>query len=220
MNVIEIKGARYYVDEVGKKYRSVTGILSETKPDRDKLALENWQKKVGKFEAKKIFLDACKRGTFTHACAESFLKNEPVELDYELGIPYWESLKPALRPIKDVIAMEVAISHPLGYAGRFDCFGEYRGVPNTIVDFKTSDKPKKREYVNDYCLQLAAYAGGIKHTLGESVNQGVIIIGIKDRVAQTFILSREDLLFYWKIWEKRVQKYHFLNIDTEYAISS
>lgn len=212
MQVVEEGGIRYYIDK-GIKYRSVTGILSATKPDKDKKSIENWRKKKGHDAADKVFNDACKRGTFTHNCAESYLLGEDVILDYEPGIPYWQSLEPALKPISEVKALEVAVSHPLGYAGRFDCFGTYKGVENTIIDFKTSDRPKDRKFIIDYHLQLAAYAGGIKHTLGEGVNQGVIIIGIKNRVAQTFVLDREELLHYWKLWKDRVAKYHAMGLE-------
>lgn len=208
MQVIEDDGIRYYLDEKGNRYRSVTGILSATKSQKDQNSIEMWRKRKGYEAADKVLNDACLRGTFTHTCAESFLTGQEIVLDYAPGISYWESLRPALKPIGEVTAMEVAISHPLGYAGRFDCFGEYNGIPNTIIDFKTSDRPKQRSYVNDYCLQLAAYAGGIKHTLGYDVNQGVIIIGIKNRTAQTFVLNKAELLFYWDLWVKRVEQYH------------
>lgn len=215
MHCTEIGGVRYYLDDLGKKYRSVTGILSATKTDRDKLTISNWRSKKGPEQADKIFNDACARGTATHKYAEQYLMGEDVVLDYEPAVPYWKSLEPALRPIKNIKAMEVAISHPLGYAGRFDCFGEYKGIENTVIDFKTSMKPKRREYINDYCYQLAAYAGGIFHTLGEPVNQGVVIIAVPNRVAQTFVLSKEELLIYWELWLKRVEHYHIQESQKE-----
>ena len=213
MEVTEIGGVRYYLDNHGKHYRSVTGILSATRTDKDIASLDNWKKKKGHVEADRIFNDACRRGSFTHACAENYLLGKDLVLDYEPGLPYWESLRPALRPITDVVAMEIAISHPLGYGGRFDCFCTYKGIEETIVDFKTSDKKKPRQYVTDYCYQLAAYAGGIYHTLGYKVHQGVIIIGIKNRTAQTIVLNRDELRFYWKLWEERVKRYHDLQIE-------
>ena len=208
MQVTEERGYREYISPDGKRYRSVTGILSATKPDRDVQSIQNWRRRKGEDAADLVFNNACLRGTATHSAAESFLKGEDVVIDYEPARPDWESLRKGLTPITDVVAMEEAISHPLGCGGRFDCFGTYNGTPLTVVDFKTSDKVKKREFVTDYCLQLAAYAAGIKSTFGYQVNQGVLIIGIKDRHPQTIILSRDELLFYWKIWVRRVNQYH------------
>ena len=213
MQVTEENGFREYIDNSGKRYRSVTGILSATKPDKDVKSIQNWRMKKGAEAADLVFNNACLRGTFVHSCAESFLKGEDIKLDYEPGLAHWESLRPALTPITDVIAMEEAISHPLGYAGRFDAMATYRGIPNTIIDFKTSDKVKRREYITDYCLQLAAYSGGIYHTFGHRIEQGVLIIGIKDRTAQTVVLNKTELLFYWKLWVKRVESYHKMQAE-------
>lgn len=213
MQCTEIDGIRYYIDDLGKRYRSVTGILSATKPDKDVKSIEMWRSKKGYEAADKVFNDACLRGTATHTAAEQYLLGKDVVLDYEPARPYWESLEPALKPISDVKYLEVAISHPLGWAGRFDCFSSWKGKEGFIIDFKTSDRVKRPEYIIDYKLQLAAYAGGIKHTLGENVNGGCIIIGIKDRTAQTVVLSREELLIYWKMWLKRVERYHSMQAD-------
>lgn len=213
MQCTEIDGIRYYIDDVGKKYRSVTGIISATKPDKDKKSIEQWRSKKGHDAADKIFSDACLRGTATHTAAEQYLLGKDVIIDYEPARPYWESLEPALKPISEVKSMEQAISHPLGYAGRYDLFCTYKGIENTLVDFKTADKVKRPEYIIDYKLQLAAYSGGIFHTFGERVNQGVVIIGIKNRTAQTFVLSREELLLYWDLWKRRVDKYHSLQAN-------
>lgn len=208
MQVTEENGIRYYIDDVGKRYRSVTGILSATKPDRDVKSIQNWRMKKGEDAADLVFNNACLRGTATHSAAESFLKGEDVVIDYLPALPYWESLRKGLTPIGEVIMQEEMVSHQIGYAGRFDALATYRGIPNTIIDFKTSDRPKRPEYINDYKMQLAAYAGGIKATYGYDVNQGCIIIGIKDRTAQTVVLNKKELLIYWGLWVKRVNQYH------------
>lgn len=208
MRVTEENGYREYVDDVGKRYRSVTGILSATKPDKDKLSIQNWRRKKGEREADLVFSNACLRGTATHEAAESFLKGEDVVITYEPAIPYWESLRKGLVPISDVVAMEEAISHKLGFGGRFDCLATYKGVENSLIDFKTSDKIKMSSYLMDYRLQLAAYSGGIYQTLGHRINQGILIIGIPYRNPQIVILSRDELLIYWKLWERRVHQYH------------
>lgn len=213
MQVTEENGIRYYIDDVGKRYRSVTGILSATKPDRDVKSIQNWRMKKGEDAADLVFNNACLRGSATHSAAESFLKGEDVVIDYLPALPYWESLRKGLTPIGEVIMQEEMVSHQIGYAGRFDLFGEYRGIPNTIVDFKTSDRPKRPEYINDYKMQLAAYAGGIKSTFGYDVDQGVLIIGIANRQPQTVVLNKTELLFYWKLWVQRVNQYHKMQAE-------
>lgn len=206
---------RYYQIE-GKHYPSVTTILSATKPKATEDALERWKNRIGVDVAKDKFLSACARGTAMHNLCEAHL------LDRELGEitdhvkPYWESIKPTLSQITNVQMTEQRVHHPkLEYSGTLDCYATFRGVENTLIDFKSSDKYKDlgRGYITDYCMQVVAYSAAVKELFDISTNQAAIIIGVPNRKAQVFVLTRELMLVYWQLWKNRVKQFYSKSYD-------
>lgn len=194
------------------KFYSVTTILGKTKPKKTEDALEAWKDRVGEDKAKFTLDTACIRGTATHTLCEQYLLGQPLDLSYKPVLPYWDSLKPALSQVSNTIYTEEKVYHPtLRYAGTLDCFATFRGIDHTLIDFKTADKPKKVEWIIDYFIQVSAYAGALKKTHGLPTNQAAVIIGIPNQKAQTFVLNKVTLLFYWNEWLKRVEKFHKQN---------
>ena len=206
---------RYY-EVNGVRLPSVTTILSATKPKSTEDALDRWKNRIGVEVAQEKFLSACARGTAMHNLCEAYL------LDRELGEitdhvkPYWASIKPTLSQITDVQMTEQRVHHlPLKYSGCLDCYATFRGVENTLIDFKSSDKPKliSKGYITDYCLQVVAYSAAVKELFDIKTNQAAIIIGIHNHKAQVFVLTRELMLIYWQLWLKRVEQFYSKTYD-------
>ena len=193
----------------GQAYPSVSTILSATKPERDRLALQRWRKRVGVKKAQQISTQACRRGTSVHTAINYFLagKSLPDDVDDNL---YWHSIAPVLKSVSKVHLLESAVYHAeQEYAGRFDCLGEWQGEL-CVFDWKTASKPKKIEWITDYCLQVTAYTAAINHLYDVQIDRALIAIALEDRSAQLFILDAEDLGNYWqqflirlRLWEQQ-----------------
>lgn len=203
---------RKYIDGIGVyqiggvNYASVTSILAATKSEESKLALQRWRDKVGEDEAERISKAACERGTAVHSCCEALLRGEvEPEID-EIARPFWLNMQPHVLKLKPDYIETFTYYPELKYAGRFDVFGTYDGQPNTIVDFKTASKPTRMEWIDDYWLQVAAYAGAIEQTLGVATDRAVIIT-VTATTAQEFSIDRTQLDKHWERWQIRVEQF-------------
>lgn len=187
-----INGQRHYVLHDGTRLKSVTTLLSER---LDKSALLEWKARVGEEEANKISTQAARRGTAIHGIAERYIMNE--ESYYSKGeMPVnIESFKPIKKELDDhvgtVLGVELALwSKALGCAGRTDLVAEYDGKVS-IIDFKTSRKPKREDWIESYFLQSTIYSMLFERIYHISVPQVVIIITVDDEPkAQTFVMDR------------------------------
>ena len=148
-------GKRCYVTPDGEKYPSVTTVLSDYKKD----SIVQWRKRVGEKEANKISTQASRRGTKVHKLCEDFLNNELSFDDYTPdNVVMFKSIQPFLEEIEIVYGQERTLfSNHLKTAGRVDCVGKFRGKRH-IIDFKTSSKPKKKEWIDNYFMQGSAYS--------------------------------------------------------------
>lgn len=201
--------SHYTID--GKKYARVTHILSATEPPNKKKTLANWKKRVGEAEAQRISQEATMRGTAMHSLCEAYLLGNTLPIVHESAYPFWESIQGAIARINNVKSLEQRICHPeLLYAGTYDCFADFDGIENVIIDFKTAGKPKRREWINNYFLQCAAYAGAIYASTGERVNGAAVLIGLPDKQAQVFTLSKDELYYYWSLWNERLELFRQL----------
>ena len=154
---VSVDGKRYYKTPDGSIYPSVTTVTSSTKKDY----IEAWKKRVGEEEAAKVSRRASARGTDLHTICEQYTLNNP---HYKRGMmPNIVEMFTKIKPIIDdnvgtIYANEIALfSHELKTAGRTDMFCQFQGI-NTIVDFKTSSRPKKEEDIEDYFIQATTYA--------------------------------------------------------------
>ena len=177
-------GKRYYTLEDGTRLPSITTILGAQK----KQGIMEWRQRVGEVEANKISKQATSRGTNVHTICEHYLNNKS---DFLKGImpdavEFFLSMKPYLKLIDNIHYQEAALySKTLGAAGRVDCIAEYDGVLS-VIDFKTASRPKKRENIQDYFQQTAAYALMYEEMIGVPIDSLVIIMGVKDSAPLIF----------------------------------
>lgn len=190
----------------GKAYPSVSTILSATKPEKDRLALQRWRKRVGVKQAQKISTQACRRGTSVHTAINYYLDGQDLPDDVENNL-YWHSIKPVLESVSEVHLIESAVYHSQQqYAGRFDCLGEWEGEL-CVFDWKTAAKPKKIEWITDYCLQVTAYTAALNHLYNVQIDRSIIAIALENQPAQIFQLNCEDLNNYWQQFLVRLRQW-------------
>ena len=155
MNTENYNGKRHYVTPEGKLYPSITTVLGEL----SKAAIQAWRKRVGEEEANKISGKASRRGTSVHSVCESYIKNEEGFLDKETYniIELFKTIEPFFERINNVHGVELALySDHFGIAGRTDLIAEFDGTLS-IIDYKTSNKAKKKEWCESYFAQGAFY---------------------------------------------------------------
>ncbi|CAB4162948.1 PD-(D/E)XK nuclease superfamily [uncultured Caudovirales phage] len=187
-----ILGQRYYVLPDGNtKLKSVTTIISEKS---DKTALFEWRKRVGEETANRISTQAARRGTSVHAIAERYILNEEDFYKKEMPVNV-ESFKPIKeildKHVDNILGIELPLyNKTLGCAGRTDLVAEYDGKLS-IIDFKTSRKLKKEEWIENYFIQSTVYAMMFEWIYKIAVPQIVIIITVDDeKTPQTFVMER------------------------------
>lgn len=184
---------RYYSLKDGRRFPSVTSIIGER---LDKSGIEEWKKRVGEEEAKKVLVQASNRGTSVHSLAEQYCLNNK---DYMKGaMPFAiESFKPIKKVldehVNNIIGIEIPLySELLNAAGRCDGIALYDDIP-AIIDFKTSRKLKKAEYIEAYFLQVTAYSIMFESMYDIKIPRGVIIISVDGQPeAQVFIFNTKE----------------------------
>ena len=189
LNTINENGKRLYVTPDGQRYPSVTTVLSDYK----KQGIIEWRKRVGEQQANKISTQASRRGTKVLKLCEDYLNNESTFKGYTPdNVEMFKSIQTTLNEIEVVYAQERTLfSHHLKTAGRVDCVGKFRGKPH-IIDFKTSNKPKKWEWIDNYFMQGSAYAVMWEEMTGIAIPYIAIIIAVADDVPQVFIENRDN----------------------------
>lgn len=196
-------GTRYYVTPKGSKYPSVTTVLAE----HSRQGIMEWRNKIGHAEAQAITQRASSRGTKMHKLCEMYLNNE--ELSYKTPIEkeLFQSLLPYIHNIDNIHCLESRMySDYLRLAGTVDCIAEYNGKL-AVIDFKSSSKLKKKEYISNYFMQCSAYAIMYEELYNIPVNRLVVIIGVEGEEPQLFEEKRDswvtDLLHYRDLYESR-----------------
>ena len=185
-----IKGKRFYVTPEGKKYPSITTVLS----GRSKEGINRWRKSVGNDVANNIMRSAAKRGTAVHQLVEDYLNNNDLSKQDVLPLALFTLLKPELDDINNIVIQEGGLySDKWGIAGRVDCIAEYKGKLS-VIDFKTSIREKKEEWVENYFIQGSAYCEMYEERFNQEINQVVILIAAEDGAVQTFIKDKKDYL--------------------------
>ncbi|NBP02174.1 MAG: hypothetical protein EBU90_19015 [Proteobacteria bacterium] len=179
-------GERFYVTPEGNKYPSVTTILSEWK----KKELAKWRKWVGDEEADRIKNFAAKRGTQFHTLCENYLSGGPETSDNIGGM--FDQFKPILKRIKNIQCMEQHLyCDKLKVAGQVDCVAEFDRCIS-IIDFKTSSKPKKQENIWDYFMQASAYSYMYEDRTGIPIQDITILISCQTGENQIFFAHRDE----------------------------
>jgi len=177
------QGRRYFVE--GNAYPSVTTVIGEKKKD----SILKWRRKVGEEEANAISKRASTRGNKCHKLAEDYLSNKPLDRyrDDVLSLGMFHQIRPYIDKINNIHALEESLySHTLRLAGRVDCIAEYDNEL-AIIDFKTSTKYKREEWIQDYFSQETAYAIMFQELTGLKVKQLVTIIATEQGTPQIFV---------------------------------
>jgi len=188
-SVTKTKG-RHYVDPDGNKYPSITTVLSILSRE----AIQKWRERVGEEEANRISRVASSRGTKIHNIIEKYIANDPEYLQDEMphNIQTFKDIQPILdQNLSKIYSIEAPLySKHLGVAGRVDCVGVWNGK-DSIIDWKTSRKEKKKEWISSYFMQAAAYAIMWEERTGRPIKQLVVVIA-GDMGPQIFIEDRDN----------------------------
>lgn len=208
-----IDGKRHYATPDGQAVASVTTILDATKPEEKKQALRNWKKRVGEKQAQAIVTEAAGRGTRMHKWLEDYV--ETGEMGKPGSNPYSQQshkmasliLEHGLKNAQEYWGTEVPLFYSGLYAGTTDLVGVHNHKP-AIMDFKQTNKPKKVEWIEDYFLQLCAYANAHNQMFDTNIRCGVILMCSKDYQYQEWVLEGEAFDHYEQIWWNRVHEYY------------
>ena len=212
-----VDGKRHYCLPDGSKVPSVTTILDKTKSEEAKQSLQRWRRSVGEQKAQEITTEAASRGTRMHKWLETYV------LEGDMGVPGTNPFSKQSHGMANVIVfeglgkhvteywgVEVPVYYSGLYAGTTDCIGVWKGKP-AIIDFKQTNKPKKREWIGDYFLQLTAYALAHNATHGTDIKSGIILMCSADNQYQEFEIHGEEFEMYTHKWLERVEQYHSSN---------
>jgi genome maintenance exonuclease 1 len=213
MSRVEVDGKRRYATPDGEKLPSVTTILDATKSEESKQALANWRKRVGHAKAQEITTEAAGRGTRMHKWLEDYIKTglmgEPGTNPYSIQSHQMARsiIDQGLSKCNEFWGTEVTLYFPKIYAGTTDLVGLHEGS-ESIMDHKQTNKPKKREWIEDYFVQLAAYANAHNELYGTKIRKGVIFMCSAANEYQEFILEGTDFDVYTDKWFNRVEQYY------------
>jgi len=190
LNTVQENGQRFYCDELGRKYPSVTTVVGLSTRDHIKL----WRKRVGEEEANKISTMAANRGTKFHALVEEYLRKEKdyIEFDNILQESMFKSVQPVLDEIVPLAIEAPLYSDYLKMAGRVDCVGVFEDAI-AIIDFKTSSKYKEEKYAKPWFLQMTAYAIMVEELTGQPVHECCAIVAVEGMNAfQLFVTDPQE----------------------------
>ena len=213
INRVEINGSRRYATPDGEKLPSVTTILTATTTEEKKQSLENWRKRVGHQKAQAIVTEAAGRGTRMHKFLEDFVKtgqiSEPGSNPYSIQSHQMAQsiINQGLSKCDEYWGTEVPLYYPKIYAGTTDLCGVHDGS-EAIMDHKQSNKLKKREWIDDYFIQLAAYASAHNEVHGTKIRKGVIFMCTADNIYQEFIIEGAEFDDWTDKWFKRLEEYY------------
>jgi genome maintenance exonuclease 1 len=227
INRESVEGKRLYATPDGSKVPSVTTILDKTKPQEAREALARWKKSVGEKKAQEIVTEAAGRGTRMHKFLEDYVKtgviNDPGTNPYskQSHLMAKTIINTGLCNVNEVWGVEVPLYYPGLYAGTTDGCGLHLNE-ESILDYKQTNKPKKEEWIEDYFLQLTAYALAHNEVHGTNIRKGVVLMCVSPKLNeqlivvdepkyQEFILKPEDFSYWENRWWSRVEEYYSKN---------
>ena len=210
---IDTPEGRRYATPDGEKLPSVTTILDATKSEESKQALNNWRKRVGAVQAQAITTEAAGRGTRMHKRLENYIKTgetgEPGSNPYSIQSHQMAQsiIQKGMHRCTEYWGTEVPLYYPKIYAGTTDLCGVHDGS-EAIMDHKQTNKPKKREWIDDYFVQLTAYANAHNEIHGTKIRKGVIFMCSAANEYQEFIIEGTEFDKYSDLWFKRCEDYY------------
>ena len=224
---VTVDGKRFYATPDGNRLPSVTTILDRTKSEESKKALNQWRARVGAERAQQITTEAANRGTRMHTYLERYIKEGAIP---ERGSnPFsWPShlmantiVEHGLKNVSEFWGIEVPLYFPKVYAGTTDGAGIHLNA-ESILDYKQTNKPKRREWIDDYFTQLCAYAEAHNEVYGTQIRKGVVLMCVKPDLDanhniigepkyQEFVLEGAEFDKYRDLWWRRVEQFYLLN---------
>ena len=209
---IEDQETRLY-DVNGYRLPSVTTILGKTK---DQKFLKDWKAKVGEQEAERIKNLSSSRGTSMHKFLEHYVLgtgyDDLTELGQKAKAMAQKVIEIGLAPVEEYYGSEVTLYYPGLYAGSTDLVCLHNGK-ETVVDFKQANRPKREEWIEDYYMQIAAYAMAHDYVHNSKIEQGVIMVCTPDLYYQEFVVSGAELRQWKHRFLKRLDMYYDLLHD-------
>jgi len=205
-----VDGQRHYII-TKEKLPSVTTILSATESAEKTEALAKWRASKGEEIATRIVDEAAARGTAMHKILEKYILEQGYLDETEVGKQAHNMairvIEQGLCNVTEFYGTECTLYYPGLYAGQTDLVGIHKGK-DTIIDFKQTNKPKKREWIEDYCLQLAAYAMAHNFIYKTKIDKGVIMMCSKDNFYQEFVIEGLEFQKYKHNFLRRVDEYY------------
>ena len=206
-----IDGKRHYEINGIEKLPSVTTILKATEPDEKRESLQAWRDRVGEAEATRIVDSAGARGTAMHKILEKYIIEEGyldlTNVGKEAHNMAMQVIQNGLSNVTEFYGSECTLYYPGLYAGQTDLIATHKG-DMAVIDFKQTNKPKKREWIEDYCLQLAAYGMAHDFIYKTAITKAVIMMCSKDNFYQEFVIAGKEYRKYKHQWLERVNKYY------------
>ena len=206
----KIEGKRHYVFDK-EKLPSVTTILDATQSAEKREALAKWRESKGEEEATRIVDESAARGTAMHKILEMYVLEQGYLDQTNVGKQAhnmaMQVINGGLSNVTEYYGTECTLYYPGLYAGQTDLVGVHKGQ-DAIIDFKQTNKPKKREWIEDYCLQLAAYGMAHDFVYKTAITKAVIMMCSKDNFYQEFVIAGEEYRKYKHEWLRRVDEYY------------
>ena len=205
-----IQGSRHY-DIGNTKLPSVTTIISATQSEEKKQSLAAWKARLGDQAADRVRDIAALRGTAMLTFLEAYVRGtghkDLTSIGKEAEPMAKKIIESGLGDLEEVWGTEVTLYYPDLYAGATDIVGIYNGR-ESIIDFKQTNKPKKREWIDDYFVQLGAYAMAHNYVYRTHIQSGVILMCSKDGLFQKFEVSDKEFVGYQHAFLKKVDQYY------------
>ena len=220
----KLDGLRHYtVDGEERPLPSVTTVLGKTQPKEKQESLDRWRKKVGLRQADKITRDAAVRGTAMHKYLEDMMRGQR-SLDLTpLGVEATRMaeiiVERGLNDCSEIYGIEATLYYPGLYAGSVDLVAKYKDKVS-IIDFKQTNKPKQREWIGDYFLQMAAYGMAHDAVYGTAIEQGVIMMCSKDGYYQKFVIEGEEFRDAKHNFLRRLNEFYSLDNNSAAVVRS
>jgi len=215
-----IHGSRHYdIDDAGqKKLPSVTTIIGATQSEEKKASLAKWKARLGDQAADRVRDIAALRGTAMHTFLEAYVRGtghkDLTSVGKEAEPMAQQIINQGLTGLDEIWGSEVVLYYPDLYAGATDVVGIYNGR-ESIIDFKQTNKPKRREWIDDYFIQLGAYAMAHNYVYRTNIQQGVVLMCSKDGLFQKFETFDKEFVGYQHAFLRKIDQYYKLYPNQE-----
>jgi genome maintenance exonuclease 1 len=214
-----IQGKRHYdisptgsnLNTTQTKLPSVTTIISATQSEEKRQALANWKARLGDQAADRVRDVAAMRGTAMHTFLDAYVRGtghrDLTSIGKEAEPMAKIIINQGLTGLNEIWGSEVVLYYPDLYAGATDVVGIYNGR-ESIIDFKQTNKPKRREWIEDYFIQLGAYAMAHNFIYDTKIQSGIILMCSKDKLFQKFEASDKEFVGYQHAFLRKVDQYY------------